>query len=191
MKRRKAIRNILMIGGGTVVAYSGYKLYSIEKTPDLRYLDQRKNLIADLAEAIIPATDSPGAKDAKVEDFIIGMIKDCTEVKSQNNFISGLNNLEDYCKSNFNNEFGRCNEQQQNEVLNHFQDKAREPAGIIGKAEDRFLGRPFFTTLKEYTVRGYCASEIGATKGLRYIAIPGRYAGCISMEAGEKSWATK
>jgi len=191
MKRRKAIRSILMIGGGAVVAYSGYKFYSIEKSPDFHYLVQRKNLIADLAEAIIPATDTPGAKDARVEDFIISMIKDCTELKSQNNFITGLNDLEDYCKSNFDKEFGRCNEQQQYQVLNHFQEKAKEPAGIVGKIEDRIVGKPFFTTLKEYTVRGYCSSEPGATKGLRYVAIPGRYAGCISMDPGEKSWATK
>jgi len=191
MKRRKAIRRILMIGGGAVVAYSGYKLYSIEKSPDFRYLVQRKNLIADLAEAIIPATDTPGAKDAKVEDFIISMIKDCTELKSQNNFITGLRDLEDYCKTNFDREFGRCNEHQQYQVLNHFQEKAKEPAGIVGKIEDRILGKPFFTTLKEYTVRGYCASEPGATRGMRYAAIPGRYAGCISMGPGEKSWATK
>src|SRR5882757_8378861 len=84
MKRRKAIGRILMVGGGGVAAYSGYRWYDLKKSPDLASLEQHRNLIADLAEAIIPATDTPGAKEAGVHDFIIMMIKDCTEVKSQN-----------------------------------------------------------------------------------------------------------
>jgi hypothetical protein len=191
MKRRKAIGRILMVGGGGVAAYSGYKWYDLKKSPDLAYLEQHKNLIADLAEAIIPATDTPGAKDAGVHDFIIVLIRDCTDIKSQNKFINGLNDLEHYCTSSFNKHFGQCTDGEKLQVLKYFEEKGKVYRGIIGKAQNRFLGKSFFTTLKEYTVEGYCSSEIGATKGLLYKRIPGKYNGCIPLEAGQKSWATK
>jgi len=191
MKRRTAIGRILMIGGGTAAAYSGYRWYDLKKTPDLLYIDQRKNLIASLAEAIIPATDTPGAKEARVQDFIVMMIKDCTDIKSQNKFINGLHDLEHHCPSTYDKPFEQCSENEKHETLKYFEEKGRPFRGIVGKAQNRFLGKSFFTTLKEYTVRGYCTSEIGATRGLWYKPIPGKYLGCIPMEAGQKSWATK
>src|SRR5579871_58442 len=90
MKRRKAIGRILLISGGALAGYSGYKLWDWNKSPDIEYLEKHKELIAALAETIIPATDSPGAKEAGVHEYIITMLKDCTERKSQNKFIDGL-----------------------------------------------------------------------------------------------------
>jgi hypothetical protein len=191
MKRRKAIGRILLAGGGTVAAYSGYKWYDLKRTPDLTYLDQSRDLIADLAETIIPATDTPGAKEARVHDYIILMIKDCTDIKSQNKFIGGLKDLEHYCASVYERSFAKCTENEKQQVLKHFEEKGRNYKGIIGKAQNRFLGKSFFNTLKEYTASGYCSSEIGATKGLAYVHIPGKFLGCIPMQPGQKSWATK
>jgi len=191
MKRRKAIGRILLAGGGTVAAYSGYRWYDLKKDPDLVYLDQRRDLIADLAETIIPATDTPGAKEAGVHDFIILMIKDCTDIKSQNKFIDGLKELEHYCSSAFNKPFGKCAENEKQEVLKHFEAKGKNFKGILGKVQNRFLGKSFFITLKENTAAGYCSSEAGATRGLAYVYIPGKYIGCVPLQPGQKSWATK
>jgi len=76
-------------------------------------------------------------------------------------------------------------------VLTLFEERGKNFKGILGKAQNRFLGKSFFTTLKEYTVEGYCTSEMGATRGLAYIHIPGKYLGCIPMQPGQKVWATK
>ena len=191
MKRRKAIGRILLAGGGTVAAYSGYKWYDLKKTPDLTYLEERRKLIEHLAKKIIPATETPGVKEAHVQDYIILMIKDCTDIKSQNKFIGGLKDLEHYCASVYERPFGKCTENEKQQVLKYIEKKGRNFRGIIGKAQNRFLGKSFFNTLKEYTAGGYCSSEIGATKGLAYVHIPGKFLGCIPMQPGQKSWATK
>jgi hypothetical protein len=44
--------------------------------------------------------------------------------------------------------------------------------------------------MKELTLLGYFTSEPGATKALRYVAVPGRYDGCIPYKKGDKAWAT-
>ncbi|MFI5151755.1 MAG: gluconate 2-dehydrogenase subunit 3 family protein [Chitinophagales bacterium] len=191
MKRRKAIGRILLFGGGTVAAYSGYKWYTWIKRPNLDWLKTQRELISALAETIIPKTDTPGAVEAGVADYIVLIISDCTEIKSQNKFIDGLQDLADYCQSEFHKPFTQCSQEERISVLKHFEEKGRPLRGIWGKAQNKFLGRSFFTTLQEYTVSGYCSSEVGATKALSYVAVPGRYLGCIPLASGQTSWATK
>ena len=101
MKRRKAIIGISLAGAGIAAAGAGYKWYSFSKKPDLQFVEDQKELIAALAETIIPATDTPGAKEVGVGDFIIKIIRDCSPVKTQNNFIDGLKDLHAYAQSEF------------------------------------------------------------------------------------------
>ncbi len=58
--------------------------------------------------------------------------------------------------------------------------------------EYQTLKRPthYFRMMKELTLWGYFTSEIGATKALRYVAVPGKYEGCIDYKKGDKAWAT-
>jgi hypothetical protein len=43
--------------------------------------------------------------------------------------------------------------------------------------------------MKQLTVAGYFTSEIGATKALAYLPIPGRFEGEVAMTPGQKTWA--
>ena len=44
--------------------------------------------------------------------------------------------------------------------------------------------------MKELTLTGFFTSEVGATKAVRYVAVPGRYEGSIPYKKGDKAWAT-
>jgi hypothetical protein len=190
MNRRQAIFRITLAGTAATTAVSGYKWYEITKTPDLFVLDKQRDLIAALAETIIPATDTPGAKDAGVHDFIIMMIKECTGRKEQNKFINGLQDLQGHCLANYGRPYQQCPLKDQESVLWIFEKKGKPFNGILGKVQNKFLGRSFFTTLKQYTVEGYCTSQPGATKGLAYVSVPGGYQGCIPLTKNQKGWAT-
>jgi hypothetical protein len=48
---------------------------------------------------------------------------------------------------------------------------------------------PWFRTLKELTVLGYYTSETGATQELRYVAVPGRFEGCVPFTQVGRAWA--
>jgi hypothetical protein len=191
MKRRKAIGRILLVGSATVAATGGYEWYSITKNPDRNYLLSRKNLIADLAETIIPATDTPGATDAGVADYLLRFLTDCTDTKNLNRFIDGLKDLEKYCLSKFNTGFSQCNPSQKEQVLKYFESKSSQTHSLLEKVKDKYTGVPFFHLLKTYTVYGYCISEKGASVGMNYIAVPGKYLSCIPLEPNQKAWATK
>jgi hypothetical protein len=190
MNRRKAIGNIILLTGGATIAVSSYKGYQWFKKPDLDFINKQKLLIEALAETIIPKTDTPGAKEAGVGEIIITLLNDCTPRPSQNRFIEGLKELINHTSSQFNKSYLDCTSEEQSIVLRHFQKSGKPFKGIIGKAQNKFLGKSFYATLSEYTTYGYCTSELGASQGLSYVLIPGRYNGCIPLEKNQKTWAT-
>jgi hypothetical protein len=190
MKRRKAILTLGAIAGAGILGFTGYKWTSWNGTPDLAYLDSQKDLLASLVDVLIPPTDTPGAREANVHEFIIKMIKDCTEVKEQNKFINGLKDLQNYTQSEYRKSFTACSEADQISILEHVQQRDETFPGLVGKAQNKFLGKSFFTTLKAYCAIGYFTSLPGATQALRYNYIPGSYKPCEPYVHGEKSWAT-
>ena len=190
MKRRRAIIGISLAGAGLVSGAAGYKWYSLSKKPDLQFVENQRELIGALAETIIPATDTPGAKETGVGDFIVKMIKDCSSVKTQNNFIDGLKDLHQYSHREYKKTYLQCTNAEQGSILSHFEKKDKSFNGILGKIQRRLVGETFFSILKGLTVEGYCTSQIGATQALAYVYIPGSFQGCIDMKPGQKAWAT-
>ena len=190
MNRRKAIVTGSLAAAGLVAGGGGYKWYRIHRVPELGLLQQNGELLAALAETIIPTTDTPGARETGVADFIVKMIRDCTDRKEQNRFIEGLKTLQQYCLSEYGRPYEKCKEEEQEAVLTRWEQSGKPKNGLLGKVETRFLGRSFFTLLKEYTAEGYCTSQPGATKGLAYLYIPGSYKGCSPLKPGQKAWAT-
>jgi hypothetical protein len=191
MNRRKAIGRIVLAGIGGLFVFCGYKWYEVSKVPDMPWLEQQKDLLAALADTIIPPTGSPGARAAGVQDFMVTLLKDCTDRRSLNNFIDGLKDLQSHCRSNYQASFIHCSEADRVNTLAWLEQKDQPHSGIWGKAENRFLGKPFFMTLKEYTVTAYCTSELGATHGLAYVPVPVNYHGCLPWQPGQPAWATK
>jgi len=157
----------------------------------LGYLMRSKALLAALADTIIPKTDSPSASECGVHEFIIGMIQNCTETKTQNTFIAGLKELKEYTTSRFGKTFNECDQINRIAILQHFAQRDEQGAGKIAKIQTFFLGRPFFATLKEYCITGYFTSEGGATQALRYSHVPTAYIACEPYTMGEKAWATR
>ncbi|WP_316820137.1 gluconate 2-dehydrogenase subunit 3 family protein [Pedobacter gandavensis] len=150
-----------------------------------------QGLIAELAEVIIPRTNTPGAKDAMVEVFIVDMIKSCSDLKTQNNFINGLTELKKYTSDHYNTSYSKCSLSDKVLILKFFEDKATYHYNILNKIDRKLLGQPFFTKLKELTIEGYCSSKIGATEGLAYDYIPHNFQCCIPLTKDQRSWATK
>lgn len=190
MNRRKALSHILLAGTGTLLSYTGYNWYRWNQPPDIAYLIGQRALLAALAETIIPATDSPGAKEAGVHDYIIRQVRDCTPPVTANKFIDGLKALDQYTRSRYHVPYEQCTAEQQAGILHHFATDGWPMQQLRRKLQQKYLGQSFFTTLKCYTISGYCTSEAGATRALAYEAVPGSYRGCVPLRYGQRAWAT-
>lgn len=191
MNRRKAIASLLVLAGGTAAVYSGVRWRKLNTAPDLVKLQAHKDLITELAETIIPATDTPGAKAAGITPFIISLVTDCTPRREQNRFIEGLIEVDGYARAEYKRSFIKCSTEQREAVVAYFEKRDRPYKGLLGKVSKRVMGDSFFTIMKKYTVIGYCTSMKGATEGLAYDYVPGRYVGSVKLQPGQKCWATE
>jgi len=190
MNRRTAIITGLLAGGIGTSLYSilnWWKFYP----PDLLILTTEKDLIAELAEVIIPRTDTPGAKDSGVQYFIIKAVRDCLEPKDQRNFINGIADLKKYTQKNYAKEFIKCNTREKEEIVAYFASSTDSMNSFMKRVRKKIIGDTFFSILKQYTVVGYCTSLPGATIGMNYESVPSRYESCIPLQKLQKSWATK
>lgn len=191
MNRRtylKRIGTVLTLG---VVSVPAYKWISMNRPVNISVLKEKEDIIAELAELIIPETDTPGAKRSGVAGYIIGVISNCTNVRQQNKFVAGIEQLEDYCLGHFKKEFLKCTVSEKQEILSYFANNDGYSIAILNKINNKFLGGSFYNTLKNLTVEGYCTSMPGATQGLAYDYIPRTFEPCIPLRPGQKSWATK
>jgi hypothetical protein len=191
MNRKTAIKSmvaIVTLGGASGAVY---KFLSPGEGIPLSDLPKKKALIADLAETIIPRTNTPGARDAQVESYIIKMITENTDAKMQRSFLAGINAVERYTLDEYKKAFTDCTVAQKNEVLKHFKDRATYSIGIFNKVNRKLFGAPFFFHLRDLTVEGYCTSLAGATQGMAYDYVPVTFEACIPLQKNQLAWATK
>jgi hypothetical protein len=190
MNRREAIRNVALLLG---TAISASTLSALEgcnpKAPDNYALQapETKKILAEIAETIIPETTTPGAKAAKVDEFIVMMLNDCYKAEDQKIVLDGLKKIDEASEKQFKKPFVDLSDEQKNTVLTAI-DKERVD---YNKRENKKEGDPthYFQILKELTLTGYFTSEPGATKALRYVPVPGKFEGCIPYKKGDKAWA--
>jgi gluconate 2-dehydrogenase gamma chain len=190
--RREALRKTALLMGAAVSASTvSAFLYGCKTTPELNYKpvffsEDQARLISELAEIILPKTDTPGANEVGVPNFIDMFVKDCYKEEDQKTFVHGLTEFADEAKKELGNSFIESSSEKQLEFVKKVHDEAVKAA----KADPK-LPRPFILKLKEVTMLGFFVSEPGATKVLQYIAVPGAYHGCVPLaEAGNgKAWA--
>jgi hypothetical protein len=190
MNRREALSSVAVLLGGTIVGaeffLSGCKPErksgeSLNFSPDdISFLDE-------VGETILPTTaSSPGAKAAKIGDFMNTIVRDCYEDKDQKIFMEGIKKLDAACKAKNGKSFMDCDDKQRHDLLVDL-DKEQKDYMSKKKPEDP---SHYFRMMKELTLWGYFTSKIGATQALRYVAVPGKYEGCIPYKKGDKAWAT-
>ncbi len=191
--RREALRKTALLMGAAVSASAmAGILNGCKSAPDLNYkpvffTEEQARLVSELAEIILPKTDTPGAKEVGVPNFIDKMLNECYKKEDQERFLTGLTAFDEEAKKTFGDSFIYCKPEDQLAIVK----KANE-AAVKDKKENPKEKRPFFYMAKELTMLGYFSTETGATKVLQYEAVPGAYKGCIPLsEAGNgKTWAT-
>lgn len=113
-----------------------------------------------LSELIIPTTDTPGAKAAKVNEFIDLMLSEEDDA-TKRNFLRGLTWIDKKSNELYAANFKDATAEQQNALL------VTLSSGKNSSLEDQ-IGVEFFNTMKAYTINGYYTTEIGLIKELGY-----------------------
>ena len=199
MNRRDALARVALLMGGTVIG-ADYFLTSCsspaeKKTaakadsaaPEKPFLNSSQvGLLDEVGETILPATSTPGAKAAHVGSFMAVMVRDCYPPADQKIFLNGLNKLDEDCKKQNGKGFMACDAAQRTAFLTKL-DAEQKAFTANQRKEDP---SHYFRMIKQLTLLGFFTSEVGATKALRYLPVPGRYDGNFPYKKGDKAWAT-
>jgi gluconate 2-dehydrogenase gamma chain len=194
MNRREALKRTAWVMGGVISApaimgiLKGCKAEpKIDWKPEF-FTQPQASIVSEVAEIIIPKTDTPGAKDVGVPGFIDSILHDCYSKEDQERFTTGLASFDEEAKKAYGDTFMDLEPAQQQEYVKKIHDEAIKAEQTTQPAPKR----PFILMMKELTMLGFFTSEPGATQVLQYDPVPGAYKGCIPLsEAGNgKTWAS-
>lgn len=214
MKRRDAIKRTTFILGAGLSAstlaglLAGCQPDASNNTDAVKdwqptFLNKEQGrLLSEIVERIVPATDTPGAKDVGVPQFIDTMLNEFYQKEDQQKIVNGLKQVEAAAQQAHKTAFVELSAEKMDKVLMVFDQEAKEIASQMGDRDKKEAlkrlnrynslsydvngktsNKPthFFRMLKEMTLSGYFLSEVGATEVLQYEHVPGEYDGCMPL----------
>jgi hypothetical protein len=185
MDRRELLKLIAAATGCALVGMEGALAAPAVRAPfskrDLAMLDE-------IAETIIPRTDTPGAKDAAVGAFIARYAQACYDPAQLRSLQQGIGTLDTRMRAQAKADFLHATPAQRQALLLGVDQEAKEQTKRHAKEPGNSVPH-YFTLMKQLTLLGFFTSEPGSTRVLRYRPVPGKYKGCVPYRKGETSWA--
>lgn len=183
MNRRDALSSVAVLLGGTIIGSKSFLLSGCSSSPEkVNKLFTAKDvaLLEEIAETIIPETNTPGAKAAKTGAFMSLMVLDCYTPEEQKIFLEGLKTIDKAAEKKYTAKFIDLDKGQRKALLTEIdkENKDYDPAKNGDKPH-------YFRMMKELTMLGYFTSEIGGTQQLTYVEVPGRWDACIDYKKGD------
>jgi hypothetical protein len=178
MNRREAVRRLaLLMGGAMVGSHFILSGQTVEGKTAAPFTDDERAYLDEIAETILPATDVPGAKAAGVGAFMAMMITDCYSDKQVAQFREGMAKVNDACTAKCGKAFLAASPAERTALLSGIDAERRK-----AKKEH------YFSMMRDLTLLGYFSSEIGCTKAVRYIEVPGAFHGDVPYKKGDPAW---
>lgn len=120
-------------------------------------------LVGAMTEGIIPKTDTPGAVEAGVPQFIALLFSEWFSAAEQSAFRAGLLSFDTASRSRFGRDFAACTGEQRQTLLLEWDDAA------AAARENHAASLPPFAQLKSFTVIGYYTSQAGQEQELQAV----------------------
>lgn len=195
-----------VIGGGLLLAaILGVPLYKIVGPTDAANVatDRQRSLIAEACQIVIPRTDTPGAGDLRVGDFVIlalahglagtGDTRPGGGPPTASSGLAGadfrgskldyLNWLEQTLDREAAGDWMASSAERRLEILTAL-DSAAFPAGPPQPQPSPWQ------PIKTLILTGYYTSEVGASQELSYELVPGRFDADIPLTPEMRAWSS-
>jgi Gluconate 2-dehydrogenase subunit 3 len=187
MQRRELIKMIAVITGGAVIGADLFVAGCKNKTADF-FSEDDIAFFDEVAETIIPKTNTPGAKDAATGEFIALYATGCYDETNRKILKDGISKLNEAAKQKYAAGFMKIDSAQRQELLTGIDSEAKK-YNVQNTDGEKKEALHYFTLMKQLTLLGFFTSEPGATQVLRYNPVPGKYEGCVDYKTGETAWA--
>lgn len=148
----------------------------------LKVTSDEEALLANIAEVMIPQTDTPGAVAVKAHLFALVMVDDCLGKDEQEKYLKGMRGFEDALKSLTGQNFASASPEDRLAMLTDFEGQL----GQSGGANEEIAY--FYKRTRAYIIQGYTSSQYYLTEVKPYELVPGpNYNGCAPVSADAKT----
>jgi len=191
MQRRELFR---LLGAGAVLPAMTPEIFTLLRQAQpgaeyrLRTLDEHQNAtVVAMIDLVIPATDTPGAKGARVNEFIDLILTDWAVPEERTAFLDGLAGIDKQSNELFGKKFVDASAAQQEAQLRSIDDvlmaNRQRPVrhGNTVPEVDAQMKGPFWVVFKNITLHGYYTSQVAFEKELKLQIIPGAQHGCAPV----------
>ncbi len=159
----------------------------IASVPGLKALNPHQDAtVTTIAELILPQTDTPGAKAAKVNEFIDLILAEWYDDATTARFLAGLADVDRRSQKLFGKQFVDATSTQQNQLMKVLDDEAtvarkQQAADEAVSRQPAIAPLNFFGMMKKLTLLGYYTSQVGFEQELHKSIIPSSHAGCVTI----------
>ena len=186
MNRRDLLKMVAAATGGVVIGgeffLAGCKNPEAAVGTSATFTESDIAFLDEVAETIFPKTTTPGAKDAKVGQFMTVMVNDCYEEKDQKAFREGMTKINEACNKMHGHGFMKASPEHRKELLTSLDNERKE----YQKNKKREDPNHYFQYFKQLTIMGYFTSKEGRTGATNYQPVPGKYIGEVEYKKGDK-----
>jgi gluconate 2-dehydrogenase gamma chain len=181
IRRRELLRRAAWMLGGAVSAPAALAILQgcsakegapAAGVPALKFLKaDQYAVIAEIAEIMLPKTDTAGAKEVGVPGFIDVALDAVYDAESKQRFNAGYAEFEKAAKDG-----GQAFLEQEPAARAAFVKTALEQA-LAGEGNPK----PFILMTRELVLLGYFTSQAGIEQNMTYEAVPTVYHGCVPV----------
>lgn len=141
------------------------------------FSDEQRARLDLICDAIIPATDTPGAVGAGVPELIDSMMADWASRATRAQYSAVLDDVDARAMAQFGAPLAKLTAEQRLQTV-----RLHDAAAIV--APDGA-----YRNFKELVMLGYYYSQPGATEELRYVAVPGAWRADVAFSEIGRTWA--
>jgi hypothetical protein len=173
--RRVAIQQLLLIWAGVALLPSCLQNEKKVSIPLklIKITPEEENMLAELAETILPKTDTPGAKDLSAHLFALKMVDDCYTKTNQDKYIQGMKDFESFVMKQTGKSFTDNNDEERKAIVAGLDKQKAADSGISF----------FYQSTRKLTIEAYTTCEYYLTKIRGYKMIPGNFQGCVPLKS--------
>ena len=140
----------------------------------------RARVMEALADVIIPETDTPGASQAGVTEFVAALVDGWLDDEDRDRFLVGLDTVDPTARERFGADFAECTAEQRAQLVGDLDAEVAD----LREARAATSFRHFFQDVKRFTLTAYFTSEVGLD-ALGYRTSFRTFEGCAPLSAVE------
>ncbi len=171
INRRSAIKQFIIISAGVALLPSCKSNKKPSLYNNIPIDEEQQAFLAEVADTILPATDTPGAKELSAHIFALQMLNDCHKAEDRERFAKGMQQFEDNVQQEHKKSFVQCSPAEREAII------AAAEAHKDAKDDAQY----FYNKMKSLTVGGYINSKYYLTNIQVYKLVPGKFRSSVAV----------